>query len=603
MVKSASSFSEEGFGKRYILSADSFGGSPYELLSDQAVLNRAIQLQKDEISRKKAEAKRLGIDYDSTSEQLVYYEGDGPNGKGKYLELNHTLAQQAIKERLAEKPGPGLPELKTASHKYQPISFYESRYLSYGDQNIGELKVLKEGKEEFNAMHGHPGQFGGGLDSFASNWSLMSGDLLKVFTLNNNNGLETESGIIPIVAPYSAVEQLLKLNPVPASAPAKVRLARLQEVREKASKLKFQVCHRNTTSTALINQAISHKAELEQNKNNKEYQKPSLMYDLPAGPCEPARISRDVRTADEKAIASKQEKFRQTFGEEIPAQTMLNFVVIGVAPDPPGMATAFIDGLISSVISSTLGTGWYTPLEYAKKVPVINKQFPVQTMNGRPPTYYVELSSAENARNMIKNENCQPDFGSISVQTGPSPDMADPFDACAEQGKHFGFMPFGSSSLALDELQKGFTKVSRIAALVVVILAGLIMMGTVGRIIADARRETAVFRAIGAKRVDIAQVYITYALAVSALIIVVSVVIGFLLAQLAQTKFGSRFTVSALLAYNARDLSRQFYLYAWNSRDMLLVAGSALGAGLISTVLPLIRNLRRNPIRDMRDEN
>lgn len=603
MVKSANSFSEEGFGKRYILSADSFGGSPYEILSDPAVLNRAIQLQKDEIARKKAEAKRLGIDYDSTSERLVYYEGEGPTGKGKYLEMGHPLAQQAIQERLAEKPSPGLPELKKVSQNYQPVNFYESRYLSYGEQNAGELKVLKDGKEEFSQNQGHPGQFGGGLESFSSNWSLMSGDLLKVFTLDNSNGLATDPGVIPIVAPYSAVEQLLKLSPIPASAPANVRLARLQEVREKAAQLKFQVCHRNSTSTALVSQAINHRAEAEQNKNNKEYQKPSLMYDLPAGPCAPARISRDVRTADEKAIAAKQEKFRQTFGEEVPAQTMLNFVVIGVAPDPPGMATAFVDGLISSIVSSTLGSGWYTPIEYAEKVPVIDKQFPKHTMNGRPSTYYVELSSAESARNMIKNENCQPDFGSISVQTGPGPEMSNPYDACADKGKHFSFMPFGSSSLALDELQKGFGKVSRIAALVVVVLAGLIMMGTVGRIIADARRETAVFRAIGAKRTDIAQVYITYALAVSVLIIVVSVIIGFLLAQLAQTKFGSRFTVSALLAYNARDLSRQFYLYAWNSRDMLLVAGSALGAGLISTVFPLIRNLRRNPIKDMRDEN
>jgi hypothetical protein len=43
-----------------------------------------------------------------------------------------------------------------------------------------------------------------------------------------------------------------------------------------------------------------------------------------------------------------------------------------------------------------------------------------------------------------------------------------------------------------------------------------------------------------------------------------------------------------------------YYLYL---PDLLYLAGLALAGGLLSAVLPLLRNLRRNPIRDMRDEN
>lgn len=607
VVKSTNSFAEEGFGRRYILSADSYGNNSFAVFTDSNVLNRAIALQKDEIARKKIEAKRLGIDYDPTTERLVYYEGDGPNGKGKYLDSSHPLALQAVREFLSQNPPPGLPELKKLGEAYQAINFYESRYLSFGDPSggSGELKVLKDGKEEFkNIQEQANNPFGGGLDSFAGNWSVMSGELLKVFTLDNNTGLNTPEGVIPIVAPYSAVEQLLKLSPVPASAPAKVRLSRLQEVRSKASKLEFSVCHRNAISSALISQAMSQRAELEQNKNNKDYQKPALIYDLPSEPCGPVRIVRDVRTADEKALTRKQETFRQLFGEEAPAQTTLRFVVIGVSPDPPSFNTAFVDSLISSIVSSNIGNGWYTPLEYTERVPLVAKLFPENQINGRPTSRFVELPNASQARQMLKEAGCQPDFMvHSSPPNGNVQTIADPYAVCNSVGKHFTFMPFGSSSLALDELQKGFSKVLRIAALVVVVIAGLIMMGTLGRIIADARRETAVFRAIGAKRLDIAQVYVTYTLAVSILIIGVSIAIGFMLAQIAQSRFGARFTVSSLLAYNARDLTRQFYLYAWNSKDMLLITASALGAGLISTIFPLIRNLRRNPIRDMRDEN
>ncbi len=57
IVKSTNSFAEEGFGKRYILSAESTGSdfisNNYNF--DKGVLDRAIALQKDEIVRKKAE--------------------------------------------------------------------------------------------------------------------------------------------------------------------------------------------------------------------------------------------------------------------------------------------------------------------------------------------------------------------------------------------------------------------------------------------------------------------------------------------------------------------------------------------------------------------
>lgn len=605
MVSSANSFAEEGFGKRYILSADVFGGESFAYTEDKSVLDRAIALQKDEIARKKAEAKRLGIEYDPASERLVYYEGEGPKGKGKYLDSSHPLAVQASLEYLKNKPKPGLPELNKLGDPFGAIGTYESRYSSFGDPTVGELKILKKGKEDFKNNNGQPGNpFGTGLDSFNGNWSLMSGELLKAFTLDNKNNLNTPDGFIPVIAPYSAVEQLLDLKPVPASSPAKARLARLQEVRSKAGTLEFAVCYRNETSNGLINLTIGQKAEIEQNKNTKDYQKPSLIYDLPAEPCGAVRITKDARTAEEKTIANKQQEFRRIFGEKAPEQTTLKFKIIGVAPDPPGAATAFVDGLISSIVSSNIGAGWFTPLEYTERSPLVARLFPTQQLNGRPPTYYAELPTAEAARKMFNEAGCQPDFMSFS---GPPTDnnqvIQDPFAKCATDGKPFSLMPFGSSSLALDESQKGFNKVFRIAALVVVVIAALIMMGTLGRIIVDARRETAVFRAIGAKRLDIAQVYITYAIAVSLLIVIVSIAIGFLLAQIAQSRFGPRFTVNALLAYNARDITRQFYVYAWSSRDMLLIAGSALGAGVISTIIPLLRNLRRNPIRDMRDEN
>lgn len=608
IVKSTGSFAEEGFGKRYLLSADP-NLSNQNVFENKDVLDRATALQKDQIARKKVEAKRLGIDYNPATERLVSQEGGGPNGKERFLDSSHPLAIQAIKEYLAAHPSAGLPELKKLSEPYKAIRFYESRYLAFDNPQSGELKVLKDGKESFEDKNQGGNPFGQGLDSFTSSWSLMSSELLKTFTLDGTDGASvSKDGVLPIVAPYTAVEQLLKLKPLPPSASAANRLERLKEVRAKADSVEFGVCYRNSSSSELISQAQSTIREIEQNKNNKDFEKPRLIYSLPTEPCGAARVSRDVRTAEEKVQDSKQLTFRQMFGEQVPEQAILRFRVIGVSPDPPGFNAAFLDGLISSILTSNIGVNWFTPLELGSTNPILAKFFPDTQLMGRPNSYYVELSTAELAKQMLDKANCNIDIfgedtGMVDGPGGPGINVSGPVDACAKAGKVFFLSPYGSSSLALNEFQNRFAKVFRVVATVIAIIAAIIMMGTLGRVIADARRETAVFRAIGAKRIDIAQVYVTYALVVSVMIAMCAILMGFILAQWAQSSWGSQFTVKALVAYNARDLTREFQLFAWSSDDILYIVLAALSAGLISTILPLIRNLRRNPIRDMRDEN
>jgi ABC-type antimicrobial peptide transport system permease subunit len=120
--------------------------------------------------------------------------------------------------------------------------------------------------------------------------------------------------------------------------------------------------------------------------------------------------------------------------------------------------------------------------------------------------------------------------------------------------------------------------------------------------IADSRRETAVFRAIGAKKLDIAQIYVLYTVFLSALVTLFAVGVGTLVAMVVQLKWADPITLHALLAYNSHDLDKVFRLYHFHLPDMLYLLAVAVGAGILSAVFPLIRNLRRNPMRDMRDD-
>jgi hypothetical protein len=69
-----------------------------------------------------------------------------------------------------------------------------------------------------------------------------------------------------------------------------------------------------------------------------------------------------------------------------------------------------------------------------------------------------------------------------------------------------------------------------------------------------------------------------------------------------QAHWGAEVTTQAVVAYNVRDLAQSFHLYRFYAPDMLYLLGLAVAAGLVSAGVPLIRNLRRNPIRDMRDD-
>ena len=133
-------------------------------------------------------------------------------------------------------------------------------------------------------------------------------------------------------------------------------------------------------------------------------------------------------------------------------------------------------------------------------------------------------------------------------------------------------------------------------------IAALIMMGVIGRVIADGRRETAVFRAIGATRNDMRLVYTMYTALFSLIIVVVSVVIGLGLAVWLDAMYAANISTQMHLAFISAPLDETFRLLGFWPELLLVASGLVILSGLVSMLLPLARNLARNPIKDMRDE-
>ena len=203
----------------------------------------------------------------------------------------------------------------------------------------------------------------------------------------------------------------------------------------------------------------------------------------------------------------------------------------------------------------------------------------------------------------IKQYSCKASEVFNSPGNAPVLSQANTLEACIKAGTPFYFMNYGNNAVAIAEFQKGFNKIFNIVIAVIAVLSGLILMGIIGRIIADGRRETAVFRAIGATRLDMSTVYGLYAFMIATLVVVASFILGLSAAALFSAHFSPAATPNALLAFNVADLSKKFVFIGFDLPNMLKIAGVIYLAALLGTLPPLAGNLHRNPLKDMRDEN
>lgn len=596
-ISSVESFSSEGLGKRYIVQLGSISQDEYKLQSDPEVVAEVKAKFETYKKDKVAAAKKLGASYDPVSEAVPIYLKSGQFGEDT-VDIYSPITQQVLAVRTKEAAAKYYEQVSKAQNGYDIIAQHSSVSLGgfFGpQQNLTTISTIKDGKE------GEQGQSDGnpyttrGIEGVRNGVVAISDDVLKAFALENQK-FNSEDGVVPIVAPYSATEEILGLKPLPTGSEASVRLERLKNVREQIAGKTFQVCLRNQASVDRQQTATQQKNELETNKNKKDYRKPDVVFAKSETPCQDVLTTRDVRTADQKKLEANQELFERQFGKQAPAQRLVTFRLVGITSDQPDFASFKITDLLGNLLTSYVGTGWFVPLSSSDLLPEYATDFAkTGTSTEYSVSTYLEFGSAEEARRFTNEKNCSPDFSAFAT-----PDSQ--FASCDKNETPFFVNPFGSSSVALEELRSGFGKVFSKAMLIVALLSALIMMGTVGKIIADSRRETAVFRAIGAKRFDIAQIYLTYTLLLATILSVFTLAAGYLIASFVDGRYSSEFTVQSLVSFNASNFDKKFKLIGFDARQLGFLIVVIIAGCLLSALVPLFSNLRRNPIKDMRDE-
>lgn len=604
VVSSIEEFSKSGFGDRYITSAISanFGGD-YTTLSDKEFIANAEALQKKINAEKKAEAAKLGLELDPSRETVLVNQGPGGGGPDKIADSSQPEVINLLNQKNSGKAEKLNDEFRAISSNYGAIATYRS--IPHQLENNGSLNVLVDNKENYEYSNGQSDSGGvpdfNGVQSINTSWVSISDELLKPFLLDGQNFEAGADNSIPVVAPYTAAEEILGLKKLPDNASSKQKLERLKEVRSRAAGYNFEICIRNNSSNQRLELVKSQKNEALQNKDKKDYRAPALQFDYPKNACEDIVVTKDTRTADEKKTDAAWEAFDRKFGKAEPTANKVKLRIVGINNDVETNFSFSASTIISSVLQSSLGPGWFSPDKAVKANETTAKIFPENSLGGdfrAAKTLYTEFSSSAQLKKFVDEQNCIPDFSnSVNINS------FDPAENCKKAGQSsFYIASFGSNSAAIDEFERIFSRVLLITALVISVIASFVMMGNIGRIIADSRRETAVFRAIGAKRIDISQIYLTYTAMIAVLIAGISFLIGAAFTAILHSRYSKEATLDALLAYNQKDLSKTFDLFGLNLTDISLICGLILLASLLAAAIALLGNIRRNPIKDMRDE-
>lgn len=582
-------FSRDTMSTRYLLAYSNHNKDQSELFynTPQDAKDRILALHKQHIADKKAAAKALGVEYDEKSEEepIMKINQDDSGSLNRNSWAVKTFLRQYTDEKNPLKP----ERIDAAAKRFGSSVTY--RIQNVGGRN-GSLDVMIGGREDFQRNKEAVPEQLNEFVSAAGYQEILDESLLNYYFLPHRT--HAASNEIPVFISYNDAAVLLGKKPLPTTASPQQHIERIRELRNEASNITIQVCYRNNASSHLIQQALDQQRTAANKPKNEFDVKPSIEYALPAADsCDGAIVKKDNRSASEKMADEKLQKFNQQFSTEniTPQQAKLTYRVVGLLPD-----TAYGDDLkskLAGALNANMPSRWIIPKQtfeagaaktYLPNILTTERQ---ELSGGLSDTTIYEFIDAEHARAFYHATMC-------NVQPKDK-------DLCVDGVSNFT-RPFGSNSLVIEELQQQLTPILWYSLLGVIGVAAFILMLTISRTVADSRKESAIFRALGATRLDIAQIYVMYTLLLAGLIALFAIAAGLIGAGVIDVLYSAGFSTAARYIIMPRDLNTTFQLFTFDPLIIALAAVSIVAAALIGSILPLVRNTRRNPMKDMRDE-
>lgn len=613
VTKSANEYTQTALGGKYLVKSTPvippsvFGPNIVDL--SETVITELTTMQTNYIASQKALATQLKLPFDATTIEPIllpnpYADKSLPEKQRVRINIASPIYQQyllKLQQDYAKVAKNKLSDLQATAKAYDATAYHINTPATVSFQ---DTSYLKGGKEDVSSIgKGIPTNSDQSTDGYMtasarnSTYSFVDDSLIQRFILPPNGLRKSHSSAIPVVITAKEAIDLFGPQLGLGSKPDKAsdQIAWMKILQQKVNGITYSACYRNQADSSAIVNAAQTLSAIEENKNDKTYVMPSLIYTLPTVPCGEPTIKTDTRTVAERNAAASQDDISKKLGTyQTPIHQLMTFQVVGVMSTAPQEASlTSLPSFLTELLGAQYGIGAIIPSQMYAALPSTAQHKDIlqnDTTNGFNINVLqkaginetiVTFNTLGKARAFIKEQGCL---------------MA---DGCKKQ---FALVPYGTNYLLMDDLQIVITTILRYALVGVVSVAIIIIWFMMTRVIIDSRRETAVFRAIGAKRKDISTIYLLYSLSVATRIAVFSIVIGTGIAVFVQTMFSTEVTDYALVSYGLFDGIGNFNLLGFDSPLLIWITLCIFMISLVAVVPPLIRNVRRSPMKDMRDE-
>ncbi|MDO4902518.1 MAG: ABC transporter permease [bacterium] len=580
-TESLEKVTSRGLSGRYIAMMAYKNEKAFEIISNppQEILAKAKNLYTEENRCLAQEARKKGEEFiPNPAESPIEVYDDGFE-KTESLNLSSKIANNVLAEYLRQNfPKTSEDFIKKKLAQYPVKSVFESKTLTLG----GKMIEVKDSKE--NLAESVKNGSGGRADSFFSQMSLQNDELAKIF-YNDNYVLEKDE--VPALVNYDFAAHLLGEKPIADSAPPRQKYEYIQKLRSKINSHAFEFCWRN-------NQADFDNMRRAFIANRSSDSK--IKYEIAKTPCGDSKAIKDTRTREEKILQDKQDAEMKKLPEYIaPDKQIIKLRVIGLFPTGRTPSIGGLEGLFYQMLSSTIGAGGGI---------MIPQNALTQNTNQR----IHDIINPPNVNSPIKNSY----LGEVAVDKMHLVEFSNAQDLskfvsetnCAKNycGKEF--------SMAVQEMPNNATVIAEIKSSVqnvlnwiiagVAVLTAIIIYVVVNRIMVDSRRETAVFRAIGYSRLEITQIYIAYVAIYSLIVTVLATILSLLVViwisgdvqESASLEISAMFSLKNIETFKIVEFTPVILL------SFLPIFAVGLGASL----LPLLLNARRSPLKNLRLE-
>ena len=610
--QSVEEFDRGSLNNRYLVAQTAIRPNNIEFTSNLAAHAEAERTQM--IKDKQALAARLGLPYDPKSEPSIMqsFPDSQPYPNDQSVIVQRLIRQETAKlPRLTADAQWQFARTRGAVRQFSIQSIAANGMLNYMERGIESFDDKRQQNNQPTPLEEFKQQFG---SITTIDQSLLGGYLLA--------GASAKPSEIPLIIRYQDAETLLGLKPLDKNASNDTQLARLKELRQKARQLTFSACYRNPASQELLQtakqqiQAAANQAK----KPSADYIKPDREYAMPsADSCAAPAVVKDNRSAEARRTEANQRYFDQTFGsaQPEPAQAKFTFRVVGLMPDGIEAAQSDIGSFLQQFLSTRLSYTWIMPRGSMTTAAQTALESTIQTANNdqgnanREETLAIyEFSDPNKARSYLAAASCGEgasggtEITDLSAQPEPaevSKTQKSNKSICLPHYVVFA-APTGSNSLVNYDAMERLKPIIMWTFIGVTIIAAFILLIIISRTIADSRKESAVFRALGATRLDISQIYFVYTMIVALLTALFSIAAGLIVVYIADNLLASQITATLRIAMTPKDLATTFHFWTIDWMVIGAVALSIIAAAVLACLIPLIRNTRRNPIKDMRDE-